>query len=180
MAHGPSKSRKTSHERSPVNMVPIMNLFIVIIPMLINMWVAYQVAMLYIDVSSGAGSETPKDQVKNDYVQNESIKIGLFKDHIEIQILDADGKQVDLQKIPALVEGGITIYPYEELHKRLADIRALHQEKNPDGKFVYDTIGISPNPQITYDTLLRAMDICKMNFFKNIKYLPSQLVGFGA
>ena len=70
MINGPSSRRRLSREETDLNLIPIMNLFIVIVPMLITMWVSVQMAMLAIDISSGTASSVSNQKIKLKKIMN--------------------------------------------------------------------------------------------------------------
>jgi hypothetical protein len=179
MGHGPSKNRKLSREHTPINLISIMNLFIVIIPMLISMWAAFQMAVLYIDVSGGgAGSGASASAANDEPTQTDNIRIGLFQGSFELVVEDANGKRIWEQKLPVHDSNGAKVYPLTELEEQLKVLREKYSQKNSKGEFVYSTVGIFPDPQLKYDILLKTIDICKYNNFVTIKYLTSQMAIF--
>ena len=159
MAYGPSKNRSESqHEPREPNLIPIMNLFIVVIPMLMTIMVSVHLAMIEITLptSGGGGAGSGEEQVEQDIPL--VITLALFPDRFEIK-LEGVEKVVE---IPLLAPGK---YDYSTLDMKLAQLK----EENPN----QGTVEILPDPAVTFDTLLRSIDLCKSNNFPNIKYLTA-------
>lgn len=154
MAYGPSRSRSKSlrESRSP-NLIPIMNLFIVIIPMLMTIMISVRLAMIEITLPSQGGTQEAVEEPPK------TLTLILYPDRFEIKV----EKKNDLIKIPMLAD---STYDYVELDKEIAKLKA----ENPS-QFVME---ILPDPNVKFDTLLRSIDICKTNDFPNIKYLTTK------
>ena len=159
MAHGPSKSRSRSQSelREP-NLIPIMNLFIVIIPMLMTIMVTVHLAMIEITLpTEGAGNGDVDSQEQLEDLPR-VITLALLPDRFEIMVEGIE----DIITIPQLSAG---TYDYFTLDKNIARLKISNEKQG--------TIDILPDPSVKFDTLLRSIDICKSNNFPNIKYLTS-------
>ena len=158
MSYGPSQIRKLSgKEPREVNLIPIMNLFIVIIPMLMTIMVSAHLAMLEITLQTGAGAGDGGEELTEE--PPKTISVGLYSDRFEI-LVEGESKE---RKIPKQEDGS---YNYVELDKQLSALKAEHEEQN--------TVQILPDSNLIFDVLLRSIDICKSNDFPNIKYMTSQ------
>jgi biopolymer transport protein ExbD len=158
MAYGPSKNRSESqHEPREPNLIPIMNLFIVVIPMLMTIMVSVHLAMIEITLpsSSGGGAGTGEEQVED---IPRVLTLALFLDRFEIKVEGVE----QVVAIPQLAPGK---YDYSTLDMNLAQLDA----DNPN----QGTMEILPDPDVSFDTLLRSIDLCKSNNFPNIKYLTA-------
>ncbi len=159
MAYGPSKNRSESqHEPREPNLIPIMNLFIVLIPMLMTIMVSVHLAMIEITLptsSSGGGAGSGEEQVED---IPRVLTLALFLDRFEIKVEGVE----KVVKIPQLAPGK---YDYATLDMNLAQLDA----DNPN----QGTMEILPDPDVAFDTLLRSIDLCKTNNFPNIKYLTA-------
>lgn len=160
MAYGPSQNRTGSqHEHREPNLIPIMNLFIVIIPMLMTIMVSVHLAMIEITLpsqstsSGGNGDET--EQVED---IPKIITLALFPDRFEIKIEGDKG----VTEIPQLSPGR---HDFVTLDKNMAELKIAHEKQS--------TIEVLPDPTVRFDTLLRSIDVCKSNDFPNIKYLTA-------
>ena len=159
MAYGPSKNRSQSqHEPREPNLIPIMNLFIVLIPMLMTIMVSVHLAMIEITLptsSSGGGAGSGEEQVED---IPRVLTLALFLDRFEIKVEGVE----KVVTIPQLAPGK---YDYATLDMNLAQLDA----DNPN----QGTMEILPDPDVAFDTLLRSIDLCKTNNFPNIKYLTA-------
>ncbi len=171
MAYRPSQSRsnKASHSTDPPNLVPIMNLFLTIIPMLLFMVVSVQVTLLALNFSGadaggsgdGGGGEDEKVYAVDLVIYNDEVD-GKFTRGIEvIEELDKKRKFID-------------DFNYVELDKYLDGVK----KRNPEQQ----TIKITPYDNVKYEHLLRIIDICKMSTedgkvrFPDVAYQRRKLV----
>ncbi len=160
MAYGPSKNRSRSQNevREP-NLIPIMNLFIVIIPMLMTIMVTVHLAMIEITLptesAGGGGGDDAQEQLED---LPKIITLALLPDRFEIMVEGID----DIITIPQLSTG---TYDYFTLDENIARLKKSNENQG--------TIDLLPDPTVKFDTLLRSIDICKSNNFPNIKYLTS-------
>lgn len=159
MAYGPSKNRSESqHEPREPNLIPIMNLFIVVIPMLMTIMVSVHLAMIEITLptSGGGGAGSGEEQVEQDIPL--VLTLALFPDRFEIKV---EG----VEKVVEIPQLAPEKYDYSTLDMNLAQLK----ENNPN----QGTMEILPDPAVSFDTLLRSIDLCKSNNFPNIKYLTA-------
>ena len=72
MAYGPSKNRSASDSepREP-NLIPIMNLFIVVIPMLMTIMVSVHLAMIEITLPTSGGGAAGDRNARQSYQSRE-------------------------------------------------------------------------------------------------------------
>ncbi len=155
MAYGPSRSRSRSlrETRSP-NLIPIMNLFIVIIPMLMTIMISVRLAMIEITLPAQGSGEQEEPAVSPS-----TLTLVLYPDRFEIKVEKREG----VIKIPQNSSG---LYDYVSLDQEIYSLK----QRFPDQQ----TVEILPDPNVKFDTLLRSIDICKSNSFPNIKYLTTQ------
>jgi len=158
MAYGPSKnrSRSQSEPREP-NLIPIMNLFIVIIPLLMTIMVTVHLAMIEITLptDSAGGGDEDTEQLED---LPKVITLALLPDRFEILVEGVE----DIITIPQTSAGK---YDYFMLDSNMALLKDSNENQG--------TIDLLPDPTVKFDTLLRSIDICKSNNFPNIKYLTS-------
>ena len=158
MAYGPSKnrSRSQSEPREP-NLIPIMNLFIVIIPLLMTIMVTVHLAMIEITLptDSAGGGDEDTEQLED---LPKVITLALLPDRFEILVEGVE----DIITIPQTSAGK---YDYFMLDSNMARLKDSNENQG--------TIDLLPDPTVKFDTLLRSIDICKSNNFPNIKYLTS-------
>ncbi|HPR16690.1 MAG TPA: biopolymer transporter ExbD [Candidatus Cloacimonadota bacterium] len=140
--------------RSP-NLIPIMNLFIVIIPMLMTIMISVRLAMIEITLPA-QGAETEENTVVQEPPR--ALTLVLYPDRFEIKV----EKEKGIIKIPQTEE---SIYDYVTLDKQIAELKQQYPNQS--------TMEILPDPSVKFDTLLRSIDICKEHDFPNIKYLTT-------
>jgi len=162
MAYGPSKNRSSSqYEPREPNLIPIMNLFIVIIPMLMTIMVTVHLAMIEITLPTqsagggGGGDEDSQEQLED---IPKVITLALLPDRFEVKVEGIE----DIITIP---QTSVGTYDYFELDQTISRLKESNENQG--------TIELLPDPTVKFDTLLRSIDICKSNNFPNIKYLTS-------
>lgn len=161
MAYRPTQSRsKSKYEPQEPNLIPIMNLFIVIIPMLMTIIVSVRLAMVQITLSAppaedeqGQGGGGGEEQNEEDLPK--AITLGLLQDRFEIRV---EGEN-DVLQISKLENGQ---YDWLTLDENIARLKEEHEDQN--------VIEVVPDPLVKFDTLLRSIDVCKTNDFPAIKY----------
>lgn len=157
MAYAPSKSRSINRlDSKGLNLIPIMNLFIVIIPMLMTIMVSVHLAMIEI-VLPKKGSTPSADQELS--TEMKTLRLNIMRDAFELMIVE-DEKTIN---IPALDISSVpAAFDFVSLNQNLMELKEEYPKQN--------TMEILPDPDVKYDTLLRSIDICKLNNFSNIRY----------
>ncbi len=161
MASGASKRRiLKSSNLQELNLIPIMNLFITIIPMLLMITVTIHMAFISLNLAaSGTSGSEESEGLSGSEAKVKEIKLVLYPDRIEIQ---EEGIR-DPIIIPAIeTEEGVIVYDYQTLDAMLANIKGRNQEIHE--------IRVAPYPDVYYGVLIRAIDICKMQGFPEVKY----------
>jgi len=161
---GPSSSRRLSQKepRNP-NLIPIMNLFIVVIPMLMTIMVSIHIAMIGINLTSstgGGGGQQPEDKKE----PPKKITLALIPDRFEIQV--EGQKETTIIPVISADSTGTDAnvkYDFITLDKDIIELKKKYENQN--------TIVVLPYSGVKYDILLRAIDVCKDNGFPIIKYL---------
>lgn len=162
MAIGVSKRRtKKSPTLQDLNLIPIMNLFITIIPMLLMITVTVHMALLSLNLMAsgtaggageGEGTGADEDRIKE-------IKIVLYTDKIEIR----EEGIADPIIIPTIeLEDGSIRHNYFALDEAITEIKSRNEDVHE--------IRITPYPDVYYGTLIRAIDISKLRGFPEVKY----------
>ena len=158
MAYGPSKNRSQSqNEPREPNLIPIMNLFIVVIPMLMTIMVSVHLAMIEITLPSAGGGAAGEGEEQVEDIPK-VLTLALFLDRFEIK---EEGVE-KVVEIPQLAPGK---FDYATLDMKIAQLKEDNLNQG--------TMEILPDPTVTFDTLLRVIDLCKSNNFPNIKYLTA-------
>ncbi|MCB5270379.1 MAG: biopolymer transporter ExbD [Candidatus Cloacimonetes bacterium] len=168
----PSQARQQKSQTAPEepNLVPIMNLFVTIIPFLMLMVVVSQVALVALNFTSaggpsaagagGGGGESAK-QIEIHLMLRDKPEAGLFQG---MEIRDIDGTKTQL---PVLQE---MIYDFPRLNRILVDLKKNHPDTSE--------IAVIVHPEVVYDTLIRTIDLCKQNGFPTVHYKNPRNVYF--
>ncbi|MCD4817648.1 MAG: biopolymer transporter ExbD [Candidatus Cloacimonetes bacterium] len=153
----PSDQRnlKSKKQKEP-NVIPIMNLFLVLIPALMTMMVSVHLAMIGINYSSSAkGSKGGEDENKD---VPKSTQLRILDTRFEILV---DGENTIVIKADSTA--AVVVYDFFELDKKLKEVKAAHEDQN--------TIFVMTDKNVLFDTLMRSIDSCKLNNFTNVKYV---------
>lgn len=157
----PSASRQQKGQTAPQepNLVPIMNLFLTIIPFLMLMIVISQVSLIAMNFSSGGGGGAGAGGGGGD--EKKQIEIHLMaKEHSSGLFPGMEIREPDnpIRKLP-VING---IYDYPNLNRLLAEMKARHTDTSE--------IAIIVHPEVLYDALIRTIDLCKTNGFVSVHY----------
>ena len=169
MANAPSQNRKlTKKKPQDLNIMPIMNMFLVIIPMLLMMMVTVNLAMLAIDYSASSnaansGADKGKDKKKD----KGALTIKIMMDKFQIDFGLKKKKPID---IPLIDEGNVKKYDFLKLDEKLTEIKKSDKYKDEKNIFVLT------DPDVIYDTLIKTIDLCKQDGFVNVKYISARKI----
>ncbi len=157
MAYAPSESRKGGKwESKDLNLIPIMNLFIVVIPMLLTIIVMTHMAMIEISLPTQAGPGETQDEAGA-----EDVKAKLLAITPEGFELFTPGGEDDGLKLPVInpeASDAIQKYDFYRLDQEIAKLKKENE--------TLKNIGIMPDPRVTFETLLTTIDIAKTNGFE--------------
>jgi biopolymer transport protein ExbD len=143
------KARKAPEDPVELNMVPVMNLFLAMIPFLLSCAAFFHVAVINASVPAlSEGTDAPDSEPKKE-LKKVSLNLQITKTGF---VLAADGDQPpdELKKIGASIPMKNKQYDYERLAQR---IEAIH-DKYPKS----DTIIILPDKEVIYDDIIKTMD----------------------
>ncbi|MDD2332741.1 MAG: hypothetical protein PHI68_08850 [Candidatus Cloacimonetes bacterium] len=166
MAYRPSAGRNQKGSSAPeeANLVPIMNVFLTIIPFLLMMIVVGQVALLALNFegsASGGGGEGEGSGGGGDERNIEVIIVVKAQPNPGFLVkVTYDGK--DIEDYPK------TYANFRELDQGLKDLRN-HPTRGQVLKDVTD-IGILPEADVLYGVLLQTIDVSKTNGFSGVRY----------
>lgn len=142
------RGRRAAEEDTEINMVPIMNMFLVLIPFLLMSASFLHLKAINTSVPVQAERDlasAEKPEVKITVVveiQEHGLKLSALSD------LLADGELRQLEgSLPLGPDGA---YPYGELAARLASIKSRYPSS--------DTLLVIPENAILYDTIIQTMD----------------------
>ena len=166
----PSAMRQQKSQTVPQepNLVPIMNLFLTIIPMLLMMVVISQIALLALNFSQGesgvsygkggggGGAKTEKVEIHilgEQYAQENNTTLGM-------EIREPGFKPMTISAINGY-------YDYVTLNKTLQEIRSR--------KGTLSDITVLVHPDVLYGDLMKTIDICKVNGFTQVHYTATKV-----
>ncbi len=171
MAYRPSSVRNQKSQAAPSepDMVPVMNLFLTIIPFLMLFVVLSNIALISLNLSAGGGegggdggggeggSDIPKIQV--------IIYRNAVSDPSEEFAFEIREPKLPKRVIPAL-NGR---YDYVALDAALKEIKARRPELGD--------INVVPHDEVLFETLLQTIDLCKKNNFPFVHYEVIDVIG---
>jgi biopolymer transport protein ExbD len=169
----PSQKRRGNFSESKeLNLIPIMNLFIVVLPMLLTIYVSVKMTMLEIALSAGGGASAEEEMTEE---PPKNISLGLFRSGFEIKIGDdTNDAQAPRIEIPAKDTTQVVAnlrYDFIKLDEELEKLKKEHENQS--------TIAVIAAGNLRFDALTTAIDVCKMNQFTDINYTPMQKKFFG-
>ncbi len=157
------RRRIKSEEDTEVDMVPIMNMFLVLIPFLLMSASFYHLKVINTSVpvlSSSSGDSSGKSAIKITAI------VELKKNENYISAISNELPQQELEKWEnQLVKKNKAEYPFEQMVICLQKIK----DKYPKS----DTLIIIPEESVIYDTIILAMDTArysnnKLPLFPNV------------
>ena len=159
----PSNLRQTHGQTAPQepNLVPIMNLFLTIIPFMLMFVVIGQLALVALNFSQGEGGGGSGGggggKANTDKVEIHILGKGFAKESgfLGFEIREPG---IDTQKIPAINEN----YDFVALEKTIKEIR------NRKANLIDITVLV--HPDVLYGDLIRTIDLCKANGFTQVHY----------
>jgi biopolymer transport protein ExbD len=174
MAYRPSEGRNQKKQSPPElpNLVPLMNLFVTIIPFLLTMIVISQVALIALNFSSttgegGSGSDGGSGGVKAQVTDVKLIIMASLGNQLfpgyEVRVAGEEGFQIR----NSATNGQ---YNFPELNQVL---NVLQNRRN-----THD-ITLVVYPDVLYGDLIKTIDLCKLNGFTNVIYKPAA-VSYGS
>ncbi len=170
MAYRPSDARNQKSQSSPSepNVVPVMNLFLTIIPFLLLFVVLSNVALVSLDLSSGGGTDGG-DGAGDGGGEIPKVQVIIYHDPVsdpsQANSFEIREPKLPAQKIPA-INGR---HDYVKLDAALKEIKA----RRPD---LWD-INVVPSDDVLFETLLQTIDLCKKNQFPFVHYEVIDVIG---
>lgn len=170
MAYRPSAGRNQHPVSDPQipDLVPLMNLFLTVIPFLLLMLVITQVALVAFNFSAAPpGKPATADGtegLKKD-VPEVTVIITASQDSLNTTFPGFEIREPGVISYPVLLKNGQ--YDYIKLDAGLKAIR----ERFPD----LQDISVVPYNDVKYDTLIKTIDICRSNNFANVHYRAPQV-----
>ena len=158
----PSEMRQQQGQTAPKepSLVPIMNLFLGIIPFMMMMVVVSATALVELNFTQGGGGDGPGGGGGGAKVEKIEIQIwgkamSAKEGMLGFQIREPG---LDKQNIPAINQ----IYDFVSLENALKEIRSRKTDLKEITVLVY--------PDVLYGDLMRTIDLCKTNGFTLVHY----------
>jgi len=164
MAYRPSAARNQRAEGAPKSpdLVPIMNLFLAIIPFLMLLLVISQVALVALNFSStgGGGGGTGSGPGGGQDIKKVQIIITNITDPGRKLQAGYEIREPGASTLQVPAANGE--FDFVALDTALKGIKS----RNPD---LHD-INVLVYPEVLYGTLIKTIDLCKINQFVNVHY----------
>ncbi|MCB5230779.1 MAG: hypothetical protein WCX83_03055 [Candidatus Cloacimonas sp.] len=162
MAFGASQRRiQKSSGPEDLNLIPIMNFFITIIPMLLVITVTVHMALLSLDLSAsgggGGGSDGSGEGGAGAEEKVKKIELVIYNNKFEVREEGSNTLVLD-----QVTDGLNNLYDFATLGSVLMEIKSRNENVNE--------IRVIPYPDVLYDTLIKAIDVSKLQGFVEVKY----------
>jgi biopolymer transport protein ExbD len=141
--------RRKATEPVEMNMVPIMNLFLAMIPFLLSCAAFFQAAVINASVPALSEGGGPTDEEPKKELDKITLNVQIRKDSFE---LSAQGDQPpeDLKSLVSSIPMKDREYDYEQLANRCKQIKAKYKKS--------DTVIILPDKDVLYSVIVKTMD----------------------
>ena len=166
MAFRPSFRRSAEADDVDINLTPIMNLMVVLIPLLLSSAQFIKIGVIDLNLPPAVGakgitSEAPKEIEKKLDLAITITDRGFF---LSSSLAILKGKEENSPSIPILENGN---YNFIELSKILFDLK-----KKALGQFSdTEKIVIQAEPEILYQVLVSTMDAARNIVFEDMQYV---------
>ena len=148
---GLGQRRQKTHEDIDIDLVPIMNMFLVLIPFLLLSASFFHLRVINTSVpvlSGGAGDALKKKETKVTVIveiQENGINLSAISDSLGEEELNRLGTQI--------AKKGQDEYPLEQMAKFLQGVKKSYPASN--------TLIIIPDEGVIYDTIIQTMDAAR-------------------
>jgi biopolymer transport protein TolR len=156
MAYKPSFRRKGANLEMDLDIKPVMNLMVVLIPLLLSGAEMLKLSVIEIDLPPTSGASTGSEQTPPQEKQkNLGLKIAITKSGFSLATASAimSGEAAGGPTIPLKGDG---TYDYAELKKKLIEVKKLIINQGFKDK---DTAVITASADIEYQLIIDVMDI---------------------
>ena len=146
-----TKGRRTSDDDTELNMIPIMNIFLVIIPFLLTSVSFFHIKAIStsVPVMADSSSEAVKqEQIKLTVIVEmrlKDLRLSATAESLEPQELEQFEQQINLQSAG--------LYPLMELNDYLQSIKRTYPAS--------DTMILIPDETVLYESIIQAMDAAR-------------------
>lgn len=160
-----SRSRQRNSEEVDIDMVPIMNMFLVLIPFLLMS--ASFLHLKAINTSVPVLAESSENGSDAKSIIKVSVVVELERDGLHLSALSAELEEDMLNKwdirIPKNDQGE---YPLLQMVQVLAEIKLAYPKS--------DTVIVIPDGSIVYDTIIQTMDMARNS--ENTTLFPNVVI----
>lgn len=171
MAYRPSDVRNQKSQSSPSepNVVPVMNLFLTIIPFLLLFVVLSNVALVSLDLSSGGGGDSGDQGNSAGSSDIPKVQIIIYNDPVS-DPAQAFSFEIREPKLPAQrIPASNGRHDFVALDAALKELKA----RRPN---LWD-INVVPRDDVLFESLLQTIDLCKKNNFPFVHYEVLDVIG---
>lgn len=156
--------RKRSDEDTDLDLVPIMNMFLVIIPFLLISANFFHLKAINTSVpvlSSSAGSPAVESTIKM------TVIVQLEEKGIRLSAMSDEADRETLQGLDAfLTKENPSRYPLDDLAGYLQKVKADYPKS--------DTVIIIPDSSVIYDTIIQTMDVAR--YSEDFELFPNVVI----
>ena len=146
-----SKGRRKSDDDTELNMIPIMNIFLVIIPFLLTSISFFHIKAIStsVPVMADSSQQSKKsDKIKLTVIvelRKNNMRLSATSDEIDPQGLD------QFEQLFGLPQKGV--YPLQEFNEYLQSIKRKYPQS--------DTLILIPDEGVVYESIIQAMDAAR-------------------
>jgi len=166
-SQGRNAQKNAGHQE--VDLVPIMNLFVTLIPMLLSMVVLVSIAYISLDLSNpnapGAGEASTAKKTEKKAPQITKLELIINKDDTgEIFIFNKNG-EIDPDQPEILVSNFHELYTALSKYKKIMLEDKSNNSESSENADESLSIIILPKEYVRFGVFVKTMDLCKkMNF----------------
>jgi biopolymer transport protein ExbD len=145
------KRRNRSGEDPELNMIPIMNIFLVIIPFLLTSVSFFHIKAISTSVpvlADSSPSMQKQPEIKLTVIvemQPDAMRLSAIADELNAEALDVYDQRITLE--------AAGVYPLRELTEYLQSLKGIYPAS--------DTIILIPDNTVIYDSIIQAMDAAR-------------------
>ena len=145
------KRRNRSEEDPELNMIPIMNIFLVIIPFLLTSVSFFHIKAISTSVpvlADSSPSMQKQPEIKLTVIvemQPQAMRLSAIADELSAEVLNDYDQRIKLE--------AAGVYPLRELTEYLQLLKAIYPAS--------DTIILIPDNTVKYDSIIQAMDAAR-------------------
>ena len=153
MAYRPSKRSSRTLDPLSINMFPMMNLMVVLIPLLLSTASAIKIGIIELNLPRATGGPLTESGVPQETQQNLDLTVSITQEGFYLSSSQAvlQGEQGEGPTIPLTADGE---YNFARLNEMLLEIKRKIAGSPADTKRII----IQAEPDIDYQTLVSTMD----------------------